>query len=169
MYINNSFQNALIHDFYKSHNTWVYNWLRKKLGCAYDAADLTQDTFLRVLLKQDPVSIIEPRAYLTKIAHGLMVNFIRRRDLEKSYLVALELTADIFQPSPEVRAIAFETLVKIDEMLDGLPYKVRQAFLLLQFEGLSHADIAAQLNVSISSVRQYIAKALLHCLSIHKE
>ena len=59
-----------------------------------------------------------------------------------------------------------ETLAKIDEMLDGLPERVRSAFLWCQLEGLSHAEIASRLSVSVSSVRQYIAKALLHCLNM---
>ena len=49
-------------------------------------------------------------------------------------------------------------------MLDGLPVPVRRAFLLCQLEGLTHADIAKTLGVSVGSVRLYIARALRQCL-----
>ena len=65
---------------YESHNLWLTSWLSKKLGCRTDATDLAHDTFLRVLSRQNLQDIVEPRAYLTTIAHGLMVNHLRRRD-----------------------------------------------------------------------------------------
>ena len=57
-----------------------------------------------------------------------------------------------------------ETLLQLDAMLDGLGLKVRQAFLFAQLEGLSYAEIAQRLDVSVSSVTKYIAKATEHCL-----
>ena len=32
-----------------THHGWLHNWLRAKLGNSFDAADLAQDTFIRVL------------------------------------------------------------------------------------------------------------------------
>lgn len=163
-----SISNSLVQDFYVSHNSWLYSWLCKKVGSTFDAADLAQDTFLRVLLKTDLVSILEPRAYLTKVAHGLMVSHIRRREIERSYLMEIAQLPEFQTQSAEARSIALEILIKIDSMLDGLPLKVRSAFLLSQLEGLTHAEIASELKVSVASVRLYIAKALLHCLEIQQ-
>ena len=67
-------------------------------------------------------------------------------------------------PSPEQRQCLLETLQQIDTMLDGLGEKVRQAFLLSQLEGLTYPVIARRLNVSVSSVKKYMAKATEHCL-----
>lgn len=153
---------------YESHNLWLTGWLSKKLGCRTDATDLAHDTFLRVLSKQNLQDIVEPRAYLTTIAHGLMVNHLRRRDLERAYLAELALLDEREMPSAETRLIMLEALVRIDAMLDGLAPKVRQAFLLHQLESLKHAEIAERLAVSVSSVRQYIAKALLHCMLLQE-
>jgi RNA polymerase sigma-70 factor (ECF subfamily) len=159
-------RDSLISDLYLAHNSWLLNWLRKKLGCSFDAADLMHDTFSKLLQKDDLFSIKEPRAYLTTVAHGLMVNHVRRKDIEKAYLDAIVNMPEIEAPSPEMLNIMVETLSRIDEMLDGLPEKIRTAFLCSQLEGLTHAEIAERLSVSVSSVRQYIAKALLHCLKI---
>ena len=150
---------------YRHHHGWLYGWLRRRLGCAFDAADLAHDTFIRVLARDEAARIREPRAYLTTIAHGLMVNHLRRRDLERAYLDALAQHPPAASPSPEARALVLEALYEIDAMLDGLPPAVRRAFLLCQLDGLAHAEIAARLGVSVSSVRQYIARALRHCLA----
>ncbi|MEC9412255.1 MAG: sigma-70 family RNA polymerase sigma factor [Pseudomonadota bacterium] len=162
----NATRDSIVTDLYRAHNSWLLGWFRKKLGCSFDAADLMQDTFSKILQKDDLTSIKEPRAYLTTVAHGLMVNHVRRRDIERAYLDALENMPEVEVPSPESLNIMVETLAKIDEMLDGLPDRVRSAFLWCQLEGLSHAEIASRLSISVSSVRQYIAKALLHCLNM---
>ena len=157
-------QSHAVHALYNDHQGWLHGWLRSKLGNTWDAADLVHDTFVKVLLKDEWSFIREPRAYLTTIAHGLMVNSLRRKDLERAYLEAIAHLPEDEYPSPETRALVLETLLDIDAMLDGLAPNVRHAFLLLQLEGLRHAEIAERLGVSVSSVRQYIAKAIQHCV-----
>lgn len=154
---------------YNDHHYWLLGWLRQRLGCAWDAADLTQDTFVRVINRDDPEQIREPRAYLLTIARGLLVNHIRRKDLERAYLDALGRLPEPLAPDTETAAIWLETLFEIDAMLDGLPSRVRHAFLLSQLDGLSYAEIAAELDVSVSSIKQYMRKALLHCLQTAAE
>ncbi|MET0125075.1 MAG: sigma factor, partial [Pseudomonas caspiana] len=35
---------------YRDHHGWLHGWLRKRLGDREQAADIAQDTFLRLLL-----------------------------------------------------------------------------------------------------------------------
>jgi len=161
-----SARNGLVTELYQAHNAWLLGWLRKKIGCSLDAADLMHDTFSRLLQKDDLPVINEPRAYLTTIAHGLMVNHVRRRDIEQAYHNAIAHLPEAEMLSAETINIMVETLTNIDAMLSGLSSKVRDAFLWCQLEGLTHAEIAERLDVSVSSVRQYIAKALLHCIEV---
>lgn len=151
-------------DLYVEHHSWLKGWLRKKLGCSDAAADLAQDTFVRIINARNAQEIKEPRAYLTTIARSLMINQFRRNEIEQAYLIALHDRQASFVQSVEERAIVIETLVEIDAMLDKLPANVRRAFLLSQLEGLKHAEIAECMGVSVSSVRQYIMKAVQHCL-----
>ena len=64
-----------MHALYSEHHGWLQNWLRGKLGCAADAADLAQDTFLRILLKRELREIGMPRAFLRTIARGLVMPY----------------------------------------------------------------------------------------------
>ena len=70
------------------------------------------------------------------------------------------------QPSPEAQALILETLIELDALLDRLPARVRQAFLLAQLEGLTYAVIAERLGVSERMVKKYMAQAMLHCLEL---
>ncbi|MCB5187008.1 sigma-70 family RNA polymerase sigma factor [Methylobacillus caricis] len=151
---------------YQEHHSWLRGWISRKLGCPTGAADLTQDTFLNLLLKADMPAMREPRAYLAHIAHGLMVDHIRRRDIERAYLDALAHFTPAEVASPETRAMMLEILIRLDVLLDGLPPKVRTAFLLLQLEGLSYGEIAGRLGVSTRTVGNYVAKAMLQCMML---
>ncbi|GAA4326226.1 sigma-70 family RNA polymerase sigma factor [Pigmentiphaga soli] len=150
-------------ELYADHHSWLQAWLRRRLGDAFTAADLAHDTFLRVLSKEAPPAIREPRALLVTIAGGLVINYHRRRRIELAYLEALALLPEPSAPSPEARALMIETLVEIDRLLDGLPRLVRQAFLLSQLDGLRQGEIAARLGVSVPTVKRYIARALEQC------
>ncbi|MEE4691924.1 sigma-70 family RNA polymerase sigma factor [Pseudomonas alliivorans] len=148
---------------FRAHNAWLTGWLRRRLGCPHSAADLAQDTFIKVLGARDTQQIVEPRAFLTTIARRVLCNHYRRQDLERVYYQALTELPESVAPSEEERAIILETLVELDQLLDGLPGPVKSAFLMSQVDGLSHGEIASALNISIATVKRHLNKAALRC------
>jgi RNA polymerase sigma-70 factor (ECF subfamily) len=152
---------------YREHHGWLHGWLWRKLGNAFEAADLAQDTFMRLLCSPahpDAGPLHEPRAYLATVARRLLLNHLRRQSLEAAYLQALQALPQAHQPSPEQRVLTLEALQEVDAMLDGLPPKVRTVFVLAQVEGLSYADIAAELGIGLRSVKRYMAQAMAECI-----
>ncbi|MCX2685022.1 sigma-70 family RNA polymerase sigma factor [Pseudomonas sp. DCB_AW] len=154
---------SAVNDLYCEHHGWLNGWLRKRLGNAFDAADLTQDTFVRVIKARSALDIREPRPYLSRIAKGLLIDLIRRRSLEQAYLEALASLPEALQPSLEEQAILLQAVVEIDRLLQGLGPKVKQVFMLSQFDGLTYPQIAEHMNISVRSVNNYMAKAMEHC------
>ncbi|WP_419657189.1 FecR domain-containing protein [Desulfosarcina variabilis] len=133
---------ADVQTLYADHHHWLVNWLCYRIGCLDDANDLAQDTFVRVLGR--PVEIAglhRPRAWLATIAHALMVDHVRRRDLERAYCSALADIPEPEVPSAEDRVIILDVLARIDAMLHGLGPRIRSAFLHSGMAG--PADIEA--------------------------
>ena len=156
-----------LHDLYRDHRGWLEGWLRRRMGNGCDAADLSQDTFLRVLASSQRIADLqEPRAYLLTVGKRLLSNFYTRRSLEKAYLEALAQLPEECVPSPEQRWVLLETLQALDELLDGLPRAVRKAFLWSQLEGLGYREIAERLQVSERTIKRYMATAYEHCLML---
>lgn len=157
-----------VESLYTEHHHWLHGWLRRKLGGADDAAaDLAHDTFVRVLRAQRAGSLgvlHEARAYLTTVARRLLINQARRQALERAWLETIALLPEPEAPSEEQRAIVLETLQRIDAMLDGLPPRAREAFLLVQLDGCTHAQAAQALKVTERSIRRYLAQALTQCI-----
>ncbi|MNK11092.1 putative RNA polymerase sigma factor FecI [compost metagenome] len=145
---------------YSDHHGWLKGWLRKKTGCPHNAADLAHDTYMRVIETRNAVVMDTPRAFLTTIAKRVLASYFRHLEVERAYLDSIAGLPEPLLPSPETQAIVIETLLEIDRILDGLPAKVRTAFLWAQIDGMPYAEIAKRLGVSLSSVKQYMARAI---------
>ncbi|QKV53531.1 sigma-70 family RNA polymerase sigma factor [Comamonas antarctica] len=157
-----------VHALYSDHHGWLRAWLRRRLGCGERAADLAQDTFVRVLSARqaaDTSAWREPRAYLTTIARNLMADHWRRAELERAYLDALAAQPEALAPSPEAQLLIMETLLRIDACLAALPALTRRIFLNSQLDGMVYADIAAQQGISLPTVKRHMGQAFLACLS----
>ncbi|MND63696.1 putative RNA polymerase sigma factor FecI [compost metagenome] len=153
-----------IHALYSEHNGWLKGWLRARLGNASDAADLAQDTFVRVLTSRNVETIRQPRTYLSSIARALMIDKFRRKAVEQAYLATLALLPEPLDVSPETRLLILETLVAVDTMLDGLSARTRTIFLAVQLEGLSYSAAAERMGVSVTTVKNHMVTAMTQCL-----
>lgn len=156
-----------VHVLYTDHHNWLYNWLRRKLGNACDAADLAHDTFLRIIARQ--ISLHpgeESRALLTHIAKGLVIDHWRRQDVERAYLEALAHLSEAEAPSPETQLLILEALYRIEAMLRGLPARTRDIFLLAQLDGLTYRQIADQTGFSLITIKRHMRTAFVACLML---
>jgi RNA polymerase sigma-70 factor (ECF subfamily) len=153
----------LVSYLYQDHHHWLYTWLYKKMQNRQYAEDLAQDTFVRLLNKKNPITPQEPRAYLLTIAKGMVSNFYRHQKIEQSYLEFIASLPEEYAPDPSTQVMLLEIIIELDQRLNNLESIVKQAFLLTQLEGFSQAQAAEQLQISISTVQRYIAKALHQC------
>lgn len=160
---------AIVGNLYVEHNSWLRTWLRRRMACHSDAADLAQDTFVKVLKACNAQDIRDPRQYLATVAKGLMIDLFRRHSLERIYLDTLACLPPAEVPSLEEQAIVFQTLLEVDRMLAGLGARVRQVFILSQLDGLTYKEIAEQLGLSVRTVNYHMAKAMEHCCLMQLE
>ncbi|MEC9413924.1 MAG: sigma-70 family RNA polymerase sigma factor [Pseudomonadota bacterium] len=153
-----------LESLYSEHHHWLQNWIRSRLNNVEQAQDLTQETFIKVLMKGREHEFNSPKAYLSSIARGLLVDFFRRRTVEQAYLDALEVQPEQHSISAEQHHLIIDTLLQIEHMLDTMSERGRQIFLLAQLDGLTFAEIGRQLNVSVTTVRKHFIRAMTQCL-----
>lgn len=153
---------------YTEHNGWLKSWLYRRLGCSAQAADLAQDTFMRILQAQrkttEALALERPRAYLATVGRRLVYDHFRRQSLEQAYLETLALIPEAFALSPQEQWQMRETLMEVDALLDTLKPVVRTVFLLAQLEGLNYAQIARQLGIGERTVKRHMAQAFEACI-----
>ncbi|MFJ4132073.1 sigma-70 family RNA polymerase sigma factor [Pseudomonas cyclaminis] len=158
-----SCEENVVQALYCTHHNWLNTWLRSRLGNAADAADLAQDTFVRLLQRTERFELKAPRAFLRTIARGLVIDHWRREEIERAYLESIAHLPEALAPSAEERVSVLELLEDIARLLEGLKPKVRKAFLMAQCDGLTYKLIAQQMGISLRSVERYVAEALYHC------
>ncbi len=171
-------EKAAIRSLYQEHHTWLFRLLNRKLHNSADAADLAQDAFINLLKKPKHFtdSFAEncgdnsgansgdksgARNYLSRVASGLCVDFWRRQQVERAYLDVLALRPAAIAISPEQQHNLLETLFEVDKLLSQLPDKVATVFILAQLDGLSYQQIATKQGISLRSVNNYMAIALV--------
>lgn len=153
---------------YTEHNGWFKQWLYRRLGCSAQAADLAQDTFLRILQAQRKAGasfgLQRPRVYLATVGRRLVYDHFRRLSLERAYLEMLAQLPELFAVSEEELACMRETLQQLDAVLDGMKPVVRSVFLMVQLEGATYVQVAARLGIGERTVKRYMACALEACI-----
>lgn len=152
-----------VQHIYEQHHSWLHGWLKGKLHNACDAADVAHDTFVRILGGRHAGQILEPRDYLATIARGLVIDRYRRHAIEQAYKQTLVERPEATAISEEDKAIIIETLVAVDKALAGLGERARRIFMLSQIDGLTYQQIADQLQVSLTTVKKHMIRALTEC------
>lgn len=148
---------------FRTHAQELRQFLRGQLRCTHTAADLTQETWLR-LVTHAGQPIDDLRAFLFRIARNLAIDHMRisgrRSVLDEGLAYLYEVTGDM----PELDSVvaAQQQLARLDLALKELPEQTRRIFHLSRFQGSPHQQIARELGVSISTVEKQMAHALEH-------
>lgn len=155
--MNPSFHEQFV-DLFNAHFHRLYRYLDRLCGEPELAADLAQDTFVR--LYRRGASPDTPEAWLITVATNLFRNAQSTRSRRVHLLTAArpeDLLADP-PPSPAQAADAAESRRQVRMAIDRLPERERQ-MLLLRAEGYSYRDIASALNMNAASVGTLLARA----------
>ncbi|MFT8679432.1 RNA polymerase sigma factor [Gluconacetobacter sp.] len=149
---------------FQRHYQDLLRFLFHRTGDMNDAADLAQDTWVRLSRVQDQ-AIENDRAYIFRVAGNLVLDAHRRSVRRAGWFSDEEPDKGIVDhaPSQERLAIDRDHLTRLDAALLELPVKARLALMMLRVDGLSYAEIAARLGVSESMVGKYIMQAVRHC------
>lgn len=149
-----------LQSLFREHYAWLRDQMRRQAGSVHGAEDVASEAFVQLAQHRGLDEVREPRALLTTIAKRVLFDTWRRRDLEQAYLQTLALAPHPTYPSPEERALIIEALLAVEAALESLPVKARRAFLYSQLDAMTYAEIAKELGVSASMVRQYMTQAL---------
>lgn len=150
-------------DTFLRHKPQLEKRLNRWVSCRSIAADLCQELFIRLWRRRDvPVDNLDQ--YMMRSARNLAIDHLRTQSTQfkaEPYLA----TEDHQTPRSmlEDAEDASRELDKIEEILRKLPERTRHIFLLNRIHGLSYAQIASTLDVSVSAVEKHMMRALQAC------
>ncbi|WP_339865019.1 RNA polymerase sigma factor [Paremcibacter congregatus] len=150
---------------FRQYQSEISNTLYKRLGSREEADDLTQEAFERYSSASRQKPIGNPRAYLYRVAKNLVVDHFRRVTSRNRVFVRCDDPVEAQDPNPstEQNLIQSSNYRQLREAIGKLPPKCRQVFILRKLEGLSYAQIADKMDISVAAVEKHVVRGLKAC------
>jgi RNA polymerase sigma-70 factor (ECF subfamily) len=132
------------------------------------AEDLAQDLYLKVAALDPQTPVENPMALLYRIGSNLMLDRLRgeRRGVARDDAwyrhgrVSIGGEDVVDEPEPEAALTARQRLARLKTAADALPTQMGRAFRLHKLEGLSQAETARVMGISVSAVEKHLSAAL---------
>jgi len=157
----------------RTHSARVYRLAYRLTGNPHDAADLTQDVFVRVFRSLSTYSPGTFEGWLHRITTNLFLDQVRRKQRIRFDALADDAGERLASREPGPAQVYDDTHLDDDIQLalDALPPDFRAAVVLCDIEGLSYEEIAATLGIKLGTVRSRIhrGRAQLRAALAHRD
>jgi len=160
---------AALNDLMERHGEKLFHYLFRSLQNEEDAADLAQETFVRVYQHRAKFDAGQKfSTWLYAIASNLVKDRYRWRSRHPQVSIDAEndTTGDSFReilpghpPSPSERMQTGERADAVRRAVAALPEELRQPLILAEYEERSHAEIGLILKCSAKAVETRIYRA----------
>lgn len=150
---------------YLNNRDSLLRFLRRRTGCPQAAQDLLNEIWLRLDRVDPSTTPANPAAYLQSIAANLAIDWQRRQSV-RSRLSAPEQDANelVDAAAPiEEQLQSRQALAFLMSLLDELPPRRREAFILYRVDGLPMKAVAQRMGISERTVEHQVAAAMVHC------
>ncbi|NWJ52475.1 MAG: RNA polymerase sigma-70 factor [Bacteroidetes bacterium] len=139
----------------------LYYFALSYLNDSAEAEEVVQSVFVRLWENRSTLDeTMSIKNFIYKSTVNACYNFLKKKAVRNRYLEN-ELVAFNEAENRSYDEIFYKDLKRqIDNIISSLPSQQQQIFQLSRFEGLSHADIADKLNLSIRTVENQIYRAL---------
>lgn len=152
----------LFTSFFKAEWPKLRNYLTRFVG-GDEAEDIAQEAFTRVYAVGGDVRSPNGLLYLT--ARNLLIDRSRKRARAGQVLIESDFAEQVADQtaSPEEQVELRERLDRAAAMLERMPRKCREVFLLQVIDGYTYAEIAGQLGISVVGVKKQLMRAFAIC------
>lgn len=136
----------------------LLRYLRSRVS---DPEDVAQQTLLQVYVYvRDGHTLDKPLAFLYQTAKNVIRKGYRDDKMARVTEAVPDIETFAYAPSAESGAMSELELEAACEAIDGLPRKCRQVFVLRKVYQYSHQEIAADMGISVNTVKTYLKRGL---------
>lgn len=153
----------LVARLYREHNEALIRFVMARVDSEQEARDVAQEAYVRMLQLDQPGTVSLLSSYLFKTAANIAIDRMRHRSVRRRALQALGADTGVrWSVSPEELVASSENIQRIQELVEQLPPKCREAFYLHRLHDVGPAEIAVRLGVSKRMVHHYLIQAMTY-------
>jgi RNA polymerase sigma-70 factor, ECF subfamily len=145
---------------YRTYSKRLFNFAYTILKSREEAENIVQDVYLKLwenrLYIEKNSSV---RSYLFSVAYNSTISVLRKKIKDNVYLEYLKSLQEPFE-EPDLTFEYNELNDRLREIIDNLPERQKEVYLLHKEEGLTYKDIAQKLSISVNTVENHMARAL---------
>lgn len=133
----------------------------KQVGDKEKAKDIIQETYSKVLEIKEKFKINNERAYLYKIAKNIVINEALQNQKLQTTIYEENIHLSPISEQPEEILIQEDQEKIFMQIINDLPQRAKEAFILYTIDGYSRKEIAQILGVSSNAVEKLIKRATI--------
>ena len=146
---------------YKKYSKRLYKFGFSILKSQEEAENLIQDVFLNLWENRDKVvKDSSIKYYLFTIAYNSAISIIRKKVRETHFIEKLKLLQEIYEKPVNIEFEYNELTNKLDDIINKLPQRQKEVYLLHRVEGLKYFEIAERLHISVNTIENHMSRAL---------
>ena len=138
----------------------LYAYLMRLLNSKEDAEEIVQESFIKIWeMREEFIEGYPFDALLFKIAKNTFLNFTRQKVNRRVFEDHFQLINEIEAEKADDYVIFKETREIIRLIIDDMPPRRREVFIMKKIEGLTRKEISEKLGISIITVDSHLLKA----------
>ncbi|MGH7959709.1 MAG: RNA polymerase sigma factor [Opitutaceae bacterium] len=149
----------------RPHEPMLRAWLHARFPSLIETDDLVQESYARLIRARENGQVKNAKSYLFTTALHAAFDLLRRKKVVSFEHVGEFDPLSVLDQRPDASEAASrnEELEILREAMHALPTRCRQVFTLRKLHGLSHREIAGQLDISEKTVEEQVNRAMRRC------
>ena len=150
-------------ELFEKYSQQLYTYAYAFLGDRETAEDIIQDMFVYLWSRREKIECHEATyGYLLRSVRSACINHGLHRRVAKRHEQHLRDVADYLYAMDDrerEQEIGDELRARMEVQMEGLPERCREVFVMGTLDGLSYADIAEKLGISVNTVKTQMQRA----------
>jgi len=126
-----------------------------------EAENIVQEVFLALWVNRSQISNdASVKYYIFTIAYNTAISALRKKARDEKFLEQLKDLQELTSEPEDMQTEYTDLKGKLSEIINELPARQREIFILHKVDGLKYQEIASKLNISVNTIENHMSRAL---------
>jgi len=148
-------------EVFRKYSKRLFRFSYNLLKSNEDAENIVQDVFLNLWSNRHKVEKgTSLKYYIFIIAYHSSINIIRKKSKESDFFKYLMSFQEPLEEAVDLQVEFRELDEKLKSIIDALPGRQKEVYILHKIEGLKYSEISERLGISVNTIENHMSRAL---------